>query len=156
MAKYRKRPDTKGWHSINKAGVIDFNIMDKMINNCTKGEQKTTLMVTAPEIWLQIYNLMEKYLLKQKLDKIYRGIEFLFFKGIPIITHSKCPSGIIYFINDNYFNESMQEFLTLNAKQPLSIYQIISREEIIHKWIDLWFLGEIKCINSDMQGIIKE
>jgi hypothetical protein len=136
------------WQAIvdNTVAVLSQDDMRTQYNNQSKN-------VTHPTFILTTQALYEKY--ESLLLPAYRiedrrmgdlGFDSLQFKGVPIVYDDACPSGTMFFLNDNYLAlrvHSQNDFYWTEIRNPITQFV----DTMLCEW-----MGNLTTSNSRFQG----
>lgn len=99
------------------SGTISLAKMYTLWDTASEGNQMPDLILTTKTVYSLYNQLLEpkeryNFMDMQSKEKIYlgEGAKALFFRGAPIISDSKCTSGVLFMLNSKSF-----EFLTLET-----------------------------------------
>jgi hypothetical protein len=95
----------------SSSGTLTLAKMDTMWNAVTSGNQKPTIIPTTETVFSlygQLLNPMQRINISASTVKGglkgEAGFTGLDYKGIPIIADEKCPTGKMYFLNENFLD----------------------------------------------------
>lgn len=159
-------------------GTLTIAKMDTMWNNVTSGQKKPTIIITTEAI----FSLYEQLLRPQ--ERIYKDVSMikglkmgtgatgLSYKGIEIVADEKCPSGYMYFLNENYLDWYALP-MPKDLAEPVSYKSQIEGNDYKaplglgfswSNWIKpsnaagivghIYFGGQLVCTNPKRQGVL--
>lgn len=103
-------------------GNLTLSQMGTMMDSCTVGADKPTLIVTTETVWGYYESLLQPMILAQYdaggfaqvtangvlpnrgALKGEAGFDAIFYRGVPMVKDEKCTSGYMYFLNERYLN----------------------------------------------------
>lgn len=99
-------------------GALSLSAMATMYSNCKVGSDKPTLIVTTESIWDDYEALAQptvstnvdgyRQVTRNGIAKSQKGLagelgfDALFYRGKPVVSDEKCPSGYMWFLNEKY------------------------------------------------------
>lgn len=93
------------------AGSVDstttttsLSAMQTVWNLCTIGSWSPTVVATTRTLFNAYYALLQPQQRFQDTETASGGFQSLMFNGIPVLPDSHCPSGKMYFLNEDYLH----------------------------------------------------
>lgn len=131
------------------SGLISFSSLGAQVDLCSaaaNSDESTNLILTTKSNWTNIETLVQSYSRANYSTKSDNGgygkvtpysqsgtimsavgqvgFDSFFFRGIPVVKDDKCPTGLVYTLNDNYLKFSS---LKLVGLKPIQISQSVTK-----------------------------
>lgn len=84
--------------------TLALGAMQTNYNLCTIGNDSPTVGATTRSVYNSYYALLQPQQRFTDSETAKGGFSALMFNGIPIVSDNKCPSGYLYFLNENYLH----------------------------------------------------
>lgn len=83
-------------------GTLTLSKLFTLYNNTKSGSIKPTVIVTTESVFSYLETLLVPALRYDDPSKYAIGAESLKFKGMEVMADEKCPSGVLYMLNENF------------------------------------------------------
>lgn len=142
------------WRSqVNNNGGVDtpltLSMVNSMITRCTDGADKPSVIVTTPELWDKLWELLQAQQRYQATQTADTGFDEIKFRGISVFYDRKCPVNTMWFFNTNYLtlrpHVSYKNFKTSGWKRPINQAAAVNQ---------IFWKGNLCSSNCRRQGVI--
>jgi len=128
--------------------TLSLTKMQALYGDCTIDNDKPTVAITTQDIYDDYYGQLQPQQRFQDDSTAKGGFMNLMFNGIPIIVDSHCPSGDLYFLNENYLSlkyHPKENFRFEPFQKPIN-----QNVAVAH----IYWTGAFTCSNPRMQGVL--
>lgn len=122
--------------------------MDTVLNQCTKGRQGPTFIITTKNIFTYYMLSLQANVRYQQLDTGDGAFKRLQYATLPVMADDNCPDDHMYFIDGNALKLQVLAQGNMKMTSMLDSYTTLSARSI------LYFLGNITCGSRRTQGVL--
>ncbi|HRZ15357.1 MAG TPA: phage major capsid protein [Candidatus Omnitrophota bacterium] len=125
-----------------------ITVMQGIWGDCSIDSDRPTVVVGTQDNYDRYYALLQPQQRFMDSETAKGGFSNLLFNGVPFIVDSHCPTGYIYFLNENYLN------LTVHQDENFRFepFQKPTRQNAATAKI--YWAGNFMCSNCRMQGVL--
>lgn len=84
--------------------TLTIAAMQSRFNACTVNSDSPTVIMTSRSLYSAYYSLLQPQQRFQDSDTAKGGFQSLMFNGVPVIADSYCPSGYMFFVNEDHIH----------------------------------------------------
>lgn len=138
------------WQSQVDSSTTTLSIaaMQSRHNLCSIGSDQPTVVMTTRSLYNSYYALLQPQQRFTDADTAKGGFDALMFNGIPVISDSHCPSGYMYFLNEDYLNlyyHPQEDFRFEAFQQPVNQNVKVAK---------IFWMGAFGSSNNRMHGVM--
>lgn len=84
--------------------TLTLSAMQTRYNACCEDDEEPTVITTTKSIFNSFWGLLQPQQRFTSSDKADAGFANLLFNGVPVISDTNCPTGDMYFLNEDYLH----------------------------------------------------
>jgi hypothetical protein len=103
---------TNSWWAAQQdasTSVLSLSAMQTRYNACSEDEEAPSVITTTKAIYNTYWGLLQPQQRFTSDDEAKAGFQALMFNGVPVISDTNCPSGDMYFLNENHLHWLVHE-----------------------------------------------
>ncbi len=138
------------------ANTLQLFDIQKLVGECTDGNERPTLMVTRQSVWDRVWALLQADQRFAPASKGEAGFESLKVSGIDLMVDSHitgsdggATDNHLYCLNENYLHMAINP----NGNFKVEAIPLLKDQRI--KMVRFYFMGNIYCTKLRLQGAIK-
>lgn len=127
--------------------TLTIPAMQTQLSACKINNEKPTIITTDSTGYDRYYNLLQPQQRFQDAETAKGGFTSLMFNGIPVLDDAKCPSGYMFFLNENYL------FLTYHKDENFRFEDFQKPVNQNVKVAKIYWAGNMGSSNNRMHGV---
>lgn len=142
------------WKSQYGAGTggnrpLSLSLVNSMITATTRGADRPDLIVTTPELWDALWEILQKQQRYEATRVADTGFDEIRFRGRSVVYDDDCPEGSMWFINSDYLtlrpHVEYANFKDTGWKKP------VNQDAAV---MQLLWMGNLTSSNCRRQGVL--
>lgn len=126
--------------------VLSIPVMQTIHTQCTVDNEKPSVILCTRSLYDLYYNLLQPAQRFQESDTAKGGFQSLMFNGIPVIPDSHCPSGHMFFLNEEHL------FLWAHKDEDMRMTPFEKPINQNVKVAQVFFMGAMGSSNNRLHG----
>jgi len=130
--------------------VLSLGRINSMITRCTDGSERPDLIVTTPDLWDKLWELLQNQQRYEAVQVADTGFDKIKFRGIDVIFDRHCPDDTMWFFNTKHISlrphVDYKNFKDSGWKKPINQAAAV---------MQIFWMGNLTSSNCRRQGVIK-